>query len=109
MGDKNLLYLLCLLSDHDFSGPYLSLHTTQSTIGHPSPDKWIPLEYIDNVKTNQAHNCPKRSNGGGSSSFSKQQQQAQEATDVILQVKLLHQKLDTLIEMLGQKQKESKS
>jgi hypothetical protein len=38
----------------------------QSTIGHPSPDKWIPLEFVDNVKTNQAHNCPKRSNGGTS-------------------------------------------
>jgi hypothetical protein len=82
----------------------------QSTIGHPSPDRWVPLEYIDNVKTNQPHQCSKRSNGSSnSSSFSKQQHQAQEATDVILQVKLLHQKIDTLIEMLGQKLKESKS
>jgi hypothetical protein len=49
--------------------------------GHPSPDKWIPLEYAKDtgVKTGQVHQCPNKPgyqqpNGGG------QQQQGQTAT-----------------------------
>jgi hypothetical protein len=31
-----------------------------STVGHPSADKWIPLEIKEGRKTDVAHNCPKR-------------------------------------------------
>jgi hypothetical protein len=34
-----------------------------SPTGHPSPDKWIPLEIKEGRRTDVAHNCPKRSNG----------------------------------------------
>jgi hypothetical protein len=34
-----------------------------SPTGHPSPDKWIPLEMKEGRRTDVAHNCPKR-NGG---------------------------------------------
>ncbi len=32
---------------------------------HPSPDKWIPLEYAKDtgVKTGQVHQCPNKSGG----------------------------------------------
>lgn len=33
-----------------------------SLIGHPSPDKWIPLEIKEGRKTDLAHKCPKRNN-----------------------------------------------
>src|SRR6476659_1697653 len=36
-----------------------------STIGHPSSDKWIPLEYNNGLKTDMAHDCPNRHNGSG--------------------------------------------
>jgi hypothetical protein len=41
-----------------------------SKVGHPSPDKWIPLEYNKDagIRTDQVHQCPNRpffsSNGG---------------------------------------------
>jgi hypothetical protein len=41
-----------------------------SKVGHPSPDKWIPLEYNKDtgIRTDQIHHCPNRpffsSNGG---------------------------------------------
>ena len=43
-----------------------------STVGHPSPDKWIPLEIKEGRKTDVAHNCPKRYDSAGTldSSFS---------------------------------------
>ncbi len=34
-----------------------------SPTGHPSPDKWIPLEIKEGRKTDVAHNCPKRNSG----------------------------------------------
>jgi hypothetical protein len=34
-----------------------------SPTGHPSPDKWIPLEIKEGRKTDVAHNCPRRHNG----------------------------------------------
>jgi hypothetical protein len=34
-----------------------------SPTGHPSPDKWVPLEIKEGRKTDVAHNCPNR-NGG---------------------------------------------
>jgi hypothetical protein len=74
-----------------------------STIGHPSNDRWVPLDYIDEVRTNQAHQCPKRSNGG--SNIARQQQQVQEQTDVILQIKLLTQKVDKVLELLEESNK----
>jgi hypothetical protein len=37
-----------------------------SPTGHPSPEKWIPLEMKEGRRTDVAHNCPKR-NGNGSS------------------------------------------
>ncbi len=36
-----------------------------STVGHPSRDKWVPLEMKGNLRTDMAHNCPKRSTSGG--------------------------------------------
>jgi hypothetical protein len=35
-----------------------------STVGHPSPDRWVPLEIKEGRKTDQPHNCPKK-NGNG--------------------------------------------
>jgi hypothetical protein len=37
-------------------------------MGHPSPDKWIPLQYDkDNgIKTDEPHHCPNRPSYGGS-------------------------------------------
>jgi hypothetical protein len=96
-----------------------------STIGHPSPDKWIPLEYIDNVKTNQAHNCPKRSNGRINPTGQQQQPQkdfgkakensnreidivaAVEAEPLILTVlKSIAERLDKIAMILEQDQRE---
>jgi hypothetical protein len=39
-----------------------------SKMGHPSPDKWIPLQYDkDNgIKTDEPHHCPNRPSYGGS-------------------------------------------
>jgi hypothetical protein len=34
-----------------------------SPTGHPSPDKWIPLEIKEGRKTDVAHNCSRRNNG----------------------------------------------
>ena len=31
-----------------------------STVGHPSENKWVPLEYVNGIKTDQPHNCPNR-------------------------------------------------
>lgn len=39
--------------------------------GRTPTGKWVPLEYVDNQRTGQPHNCPKRSNG----TQQKQQQQ----------------------------------
>jgi hypothetical protein len=36
-----------------------------SPTGHPSPDKWIPLEMKERRKTDVAHNCPKRNSSSG--------------------------------------------
>jgi hypothetical protein len=36
-----------------------------SPTGHPSPDKWVPLEIKEGRRTDVAHNCPKR-NGSSS-------------------------------------------
>jgi hypothetical protein len=33
-----------------------------STVGHPSADKWIPLEY-NGMKTDTKHECPNRQSG----------------------------------------------
>ncbi len=33
-----------------------------SPTGHPSADKWVPLEIKEGRKTDVAHNCPKRNN-----------------------------------------------
>jgi hypothetical protein len=35
-----------------------------SPTGHPSPDKWVPLEMKGNLRTDMAHNCPKKNVGG---------------------------------------------
>jgi len=44
-----------------------------SLVGHPTSDKWLPLEYKEGRKTDTIHNCPKKKqslngNGNGSSS-----------------------------------------
>lgn len=41
-----------------------------SPIGHPSPDKWIPLEMKEGKRTDVAHTCPKRNNGSALDSTS---------------------------------------
>jgi hypothetical protein len=33
--------------------------------GHPSPDRWIPLEIKEGRRTDVAHNCQKRNTNGG--------------------------------------------
>jgi hypothetical protein len=37
-----------------------------SPTGHPSPDKWIPLEMKEGRRTDAAHNCPMRNTSNGS-------------------------------------------
>jgi hypothetical protein len=37
-----------------------------SSIGHPTADKWIPLEYKDGIKTDSIHNCPNKKLQNGS-------------------------------------------
>ena len=34
-----------------------------SLVGHPTEHLWIPLEYRDGLKTDQAHQCPRRNQG----------------------------------------------
>ena|SRR5215217_1447987 len=34
-----------------------------SPTGHPSADKWIPLEIKEGRRTDQSHNCPNKKNG----------------------------------------------
>jgi hypothetical protein len=36
-----------------------------SPTGHPSPDKWIPLEMKGNLRTGMIHKCPKRNGSSG--------------------------------------------
>ena len=31
-----------------------------SSIGHPTTDKWVPLEYKNGLKTDLAHECPNK-------------------------------------------------
>lgn len=57
------------------------------------------MEYIENIKTNQLHQCPKRSNGSTKGTVSRETLQTQQP-DVLLQVKLLHQKFDKIAELL---------
>lgn len=50
-----------------------------SLVGHPTSDKWLPLEYKEGRKTDTIHNCPKKKqslngNGNGISSTTKQQE-----------------------------------
>ena len=37
-----------------------------SSVGHPTPDKWIPLEYKEGRKTDTIHNCPNKKQNGSS-------------------------------------------
>jgi hypothetical protein len=37
-----------------------------STAGHPSADKWIPLEIKEGRRTEQPHNCPKKNENSSS-------------------------------------------
>jgi hypothetical protein len=32
----------------------------ESTVGHPSENKWVPLEYVNGNRTDNPHNCPNR-------------------------------------------------
>lgn len=36
-----------------------------STVGHPSSEKWIPLEFKNGLKTDLAHDCPKKKQQNG--------------------------------------------
>ena len=31
-----------------------------STVGHPSSDKWVPLEFKEGLKTDMPHDCPNK-------------------------------------------------
>jgi hypothetical protein len=70
----------------------------------PSADKWVPLTYVEDtgVYTGEPHDCPKRAKYGGNGSSGQQQQQKQEQqptmADILVQIKLLHQKLDKPLE-----------
>ena len=35
-----------------------------SSVGHPTSEKWIPLEFKNGLKTDLAHNCPKKKQNG---------------------------------------------
>lgn len=35
-----------------------------SSIGHPTADKWLPLEYKEGRKTDTIHDCPKKRQNG---------------------------------------------
>ena len=36
----------------------------KSSVGHPSSDKWVPLEFKDGLKTDLAHICSKKGQNG---------------------------------------------
>lgn len=36
-----------------------------SKAGHPTTDKWLPLEYKEGRKTDTIHNCPKKQKQNG--------------------------------------------
>jgi hypothetical protein len=87
----------------------------QSTIGHPSPDKWIPLEYVNNQKTGNPHQCPKSSYKGNGTQQQQQKEKdrdldvikAVEAEPLILTVlKSIAERLDKIATILEQDQKE---
>jgi hypothetical protein len=74
-----------------------------STVGHPSENKWIPLEYVNGIKTDQPHNCPNRKQDSktnvASQTASGPPTQAQPSKeDTIIQLmNTLVEKLDILI------------
>ena len=35
-----------------------------SKAGHPTADKWLPLEFRQGMKTDTIHNCPKKGQNG---------------------------------------------
>ena len=37
------------------------------TVGHPSSDKWVPLEFKEGLKTDMPHDCPNKKKQNGSS------------------------------------------
>jgi hypothetical protein len=94
----------------------------QSTVGHPSPDKWIPLEYVNNQKTGNPHNCPKRSNGSTKGTISRETMQTEpqkpkdreidivaavEAEPLILTVlKAISSRLDQIVTLMEEDRKE---
>lgn len=36
----------------------------KSSVGHPTADKWLPLEYKEGRKTDIIHNCPNKKQNG---------------------------------------------
>ena len=34
-----------------------------SSVGHPTAEKWLPLEYKEGMRTDTIHNCPKKGQG----------------------------------------------
>ena len=56
-----------------------------SLVGHPTADKWVPLEYKEGMKTDTIHICPnKKQNGSnpdcGSRSDGRKDQEEQIST-----------------------------
>jgi hypothetical protein len=35
-----------------------------SSVGHPAPNKWLPLEYKEGRKTDTFHDCPNKKQNG---------------------------------------------
>lgn len=81
----------------------------QSTVGHPSPDRWVPLEYVDNTKTNMPHQCPKRSKHNNYEQKDRETDivKAVESEPLILTVlKSIAQRLDQIATIMEEDQKD---
>jgi hypothetical protein len=87
---------------------------SQSKAGHPSQDKWIPLEYNKDagIKTDMPHQCPNRPKSNGSSAQQQQQASTTAVTAATKEDRIMNIlngvtiKLDRLLALLGEKEKE---
>jgi hypothetical protein len=74
-----------------------------STVGHPSENKWVPLEYVNGIKTDQPHNCPNQKSDSKTTEPSEAQaNQIQEPIkvedEVVQLINVLISKLNVLIQ-----------
>jgi hypothetical protein len=77
-----------------------------STVGHPSPDKWVPLEIKEGRKTDVAHNCPKRYDSAGTLDSSSSSSSSRTTTTPADSLKFAESLLEILADYIRLKTKE---